>query len=120
MLRLWISKVKKTYCSDQFPPTSHEHTHTHTHTHTLTIGIMKEEQELSAEGGVHYDYVTTSILPTSKDWCPPMAGEEEEHVHYDSVIGDPSPSTSLHSYMKMDTSTLQAQSIYDDVVVPQR
>ena len=73
----------------------------------------------SAEEELHYDYVTTRgiVLPTSKALHPHSVDKEEEGpVHYECVMDC---STLQHNYTKVNTSSLQPQSIYDDMVLPE-
>ena len=115
MFRLWISKVKKTLLIHL--QKIKKHARIYTRTHCLADKI--KEQELSAEGKIHYDYVTTRdmSLPTSKALHPPTTDDEEGQ--YESVIDDPLPPTVQEDYTKVDLSRLQPQSIYEDRVQPQ-
>ena len=89
-------------------------THAHICTHILAIQMQSHSEE-----ELQYDYVTTRgiALPTSKALRPPSTDEEEGQ--YESVIDDPLPPTVQQGYMKVDISSLQPQSIYDDMVQPQ-
>ena len=113
MLRLWISKVKKV-CLQRLKiiPCIH------------TLANKLKEPEQSAEGNLalHYDYVTTKgiVLPTFKALRPHSADEEEEGpMQYECVMDGPLPPTPQHNYMEVNTTSLQPQSIYDDIVLPE-
>ena len=82
--------------------------------------LAVQKQELYREEELQYDYVTTKgvRLLTSKVLRPPTT-DEGEGQYYDSVIDDPLPPIVQQGYMKVDTSSLQPQSIYDDMVQPQ-
>ena len=101
------------------------HTHTYAHTYCLANKLKEPEQSAEGELALHYDYVTTTkgiVLPTSKALRPHSADDEEEEegpVQYECVMDGPLPPTPQHNYMEVNMTSLQPQSIYEDIVLPE-
>ena len=68
----------------------------------------------SAEEELHNVTIKDIVLPTSNALRPHSVDEEEDQLQYVMDC-----SALQHNYAKVNTSSLQPQSIYDDIVLPE-